>query len=592
MNLIRKTSTLALTALLAFSFAGCQKKTDSNTVAAQANAEFDTFVTEQFKDYVENDFTTLQQLLAHPETYDIDRSAIPVQLGEPWSEENYKKDVEEFEKSKVDFEAFDRDTLDAHQQETYDIMKDQIDLSEKMNDGKFEYLGNYYGLISGMQSNIMTLFTEYTIYSEQDMKDLVTLMNDTKTYLASINEYMKKQKEVGTFMSDKNVDELSNYCDKIISGEEGKGMVEVVKANIDAFNDVDTAKKDTYKAEIDEAFTSSVVPGYQSIKDTVNDLKSSDNNQLGLAHVKDGKAYYELLYRNYTGSTLSVKDASKMLDTKITSLIQDMSKTALKYQDAFQAMIAGDVKSGYDGYMDMLKGLDTWKNKDFPSIEVPEYEAVPAPKTVSDGVAAYYVIPRIDSDDINKIRVNEKSGDVTSMETLHTIAHEGLPGHLYQTNYAKQYIKTPYRLVACNYLGYTEGYANYAAAMAMNASKADEGTILLSTIMNDLNWALMSRLDIGIHYDGWTKEEAVKNMDQYNMGSIIDEVYDNLQTNPAAYLSYGVGYFEILDMKKKAQETLGDSFTELEFNTALLKSGDAPFSIVQKNIDAYVKSAK
>lgn len=592
MNTFKRISVLALTALLTISMTACQKKEETNAVAKTANTEFDAFVDAEFKEFLESDYTTIQQLIANPETYDVDRASIKVQLGEPWSEETYEENVESFEKSKEKFQAFDRDTLDADQQVTYDIIADQIDMSEKTMDKKFEYMGNYFGSISGIQSNLMTVFTEFTIYSEQDLKDLIVLMNDTKPYFASLNDYMKKQKEVGTFISNYNVEKLAEYCDKIISGDEGKAMVAVVQKNIDAFEGVDDATKTTYKQQAEDAFTNSIIPAYQGLKDTANSLKSDDNNQMGLANIENGKAYYELLFRSATGSTKTIEEWITLLDQKTTSLLQDMSAVITKNPEAYSTLLSGETTSGFDSYMDMLAALEEWQKTDFPAVDLPEYEAVPAPDTVSDGVAAYYLVPRIDSNDVNKIRVNEKNGDVSSLDTIHTIAHEGMPGHLYQTNYAYQNIKVPYRLLACNYLGYTEGYANYAAAMASSVSKADESTVELSSILSDLNWSLSARADIGIHYQGWTKEEATKALDKYGMGAIVDSIYDDIQTNPAAYIPYGIGYFEILDMKAAAQKELGDKFTELGFNTALLKSGAAPFSIVQKNIDAYVDSEK
>lgn len=592
MNTIKRISVLALTTLLAISMTACQKKEETNAVSQTANTEFDSFVDAEFKELLESDYTTIQQLIAHPETYDVDQTSIKVQLGEPWSEDSYEDDVASFEKSKENFQAFDRATLDSEQQVTYDIIADQIELSEKTMDKKYEYMGNYFGSISGIQSNLMTVFTEFTIYSEQDLKDLVVLMNDTKPYLASLNDYMKKQKDAGTFISNYNVEQLAEYCDKIISGDEGKAMVAVVQKNIDAYEGIDATTKTTYKQQVEDAFANSIIPAYQAMKDTANSLKSDDNNQMGLASIKNGKEYYELLFRDATGSSKTIKEWITLLDAKTTSLLQNMSTVITKNPEAYSSLLSGETTSGFDNYMDMLAALEEWEKTDFPAVELPDYEAVPAPDTVSDGVAAYYLIPRIDSNDINKIRVNEKNGDVTSLDTIHTIAHEGMPGHLYQTNYAYQNIKVPYRLIACNYLGYTEGYANYAAAMASSVSKADESIVELNSILSDLNWALSARVDIGIHYEGWTKDEASKALDKFGMGAVVDSIYDDIQTNPAAYLPYGIGYFEILDIKEAAQKELGDKFTELGFNTALLKSGAAPFSIVQKNIDTYVEITK
>ena len=81
--------------------------------------------------------------------------------------------------------------------------------------------------------------------------------------------------------------------------------------------------------------------------------------------------------------------------------------------------------------------------------------------------------------------------------------------------------------------------------------------------------------------------------DENNLNAEAAEaIYDQIVFNPSAFLSYYVGYQEIMLLKEDAQAELGDRFNEKEFNTALLKSGAAPFSVVERNIDAYVANAK
>ena len=100
--------------------------------------------------------------------------------------------------------------------------------------------------------------------------------------------------------------------------------------------------------------------------------------------------------------------------------------------------------------------------------------------------------------------------------------------------------------------------------------------------------------DIGIHYDGWTLEEMTDGLSSYGLEvneAGAEGLYRQLQANPCAFQPYYVGYEELLAMRESAQQALGGSCTEKGFHEAILKSGAAPFHVVQRNVDAYISEA-
>ena len=65
--------------------------------------------------------------------------------------------------------------------------------------------------------------------------------------------------------------------------------------------------------------------------------------------------------------------------------------------------------------------------------------------------------------------------------------------------------------------------------------------------------------------------------------------YRQLQANPCAFEPYYVGYHEVAALKERAQQELGGRFEEEAFHEALLSSGTAPFSVVERNIEGYIR---
>ena len=109
------------------------------------------------------------------------------------------------------------------------------------------------------------------------------------------------------------------------------------------------------------------------------------------------------------------------------------------------------------------------------------------------------------------------------------------------------------------------------------------------------SYCLVIGADIGIHYEGWDLTQFTDYMSEFGFALSKEEatpLYNQLWANPAAFQPYYVGYEEIIDLKENAQDKLGNKFKEKDFNTALLESGIAPFSVVERHIDSYIKRTK
>lgn len=592
MKTLKKLLTASLTTFLVLGLVGCQTTAPVDNVAEQTR--FDEFVTNEIKMYLEDNYLSVHQIVSKPEAFGVDVNNIVVQMTEPWSENQVKETLEEFETSKKEFETFDRKTLTEKQQNTYDIIKDQIELNEISNREDLEYVGNVFGLFSGIHISVPQILSDFVFYSEKDVQDLITLMGSVKPMFEGYIEYAKKQKDAGYFMSDYNVDEIVKYADNLANQGYGEEMMAVVEENINAFEGIDDAAKAKYIEQARAVYTDSIVPAYLTLGEELTKLKDPANNQFGLAHFENGKEIYELYYRMYTSSTLSIEEAEKMLEQRIVTSIQAMQTAMMKDPTALEMVQSGEYKAGYDSYEAMIEALIDWSKEQYTEINVPEYEAIPASKLVSDGVGAYYITPFIDKEGKNYIRVNTKNAAlIDDLQIFYYIAHEGIPGHMYYYNYVVQNDIDPYNLLLSTHLGFSEGFANYGANYALDAANTNEALKEIMRANFDVNWALSALMDIGVHYHGWTIDEFKDFLASYGLdGEGMEATYYMTQSNPGVSLSYGIGYFQILDLRAKAEAELGDKFDVKAFNDALLKSGNAPFSMVTKNIEDYISSNK
>lgn len=586
---VKKITLLMLSAVMAFSFTGCSKK-DSG----EEQKKFDEFMKQEFVESMEQSYPNTHIILENPKDYGVDTSKTKVQIDKELNETTMKENKELNEKSAKAFKEFDRDTLSDEQKETYDIYSYMLDYTTEMNDFKFDYMSMPLESMTGMHTQLPTLFSDWTLRNEQDVKDVITLMKSVRPYMDSILAYTKKQEEKGTLMLD--IKSVKEYCEKVVKEDVNSSVLTGLNESIDNLKLGDDKTKQ-YKAELKKAFQEYFLPAYSDIIKTMKELDSSKNNTLGLSHMKNGKEYYELLFKQATGTDKSIEDIKKELNSMSRSSLLAVQSVISKNKNLYDEYVNGKIKTKYKDFESMLKDLDKDIKDDFPSVGTLNYRIKPIGEDLaSGGVAAYFNIPALDGTTPKQIRVNmlEDALNVQSLETFSTVAHEGIPGHMYQIAYAYKNVKDPWRNSMASFLGYTEGYATYTELYALKyLDGVSADAVKLQQNMVVYQDCLIALADIGIHYEGWTKEDLSNFLEENGLGvSDVSDFYNQLQANPTAFLSYYVGYVQIANLKKDAQEELKDKFNDRDFHEAILKSGAAPFHVVEENVKDYIESAK
>ena len=586
---VKKITLLMLSAVMAFSFTGCSKK-DSG----EEQKKFDEFMKQEFVESMEQSYPNTHIILENPKDYGVDTSKTKVQIDKELNETTMKENKELNEKSAKAFKEFDRDTLSDEQKETYDIYSYMLDYTTEMNDSKFDYMSMPLESMTGMHTQLPTLFSDWTLRNEQDVKDVITLMKSVRPYMDSILAYTKKQEEKGTLMLD--IKSVKEYCEKVVKEDVNSSVLTGLNESIDNLKLGDDKTKQ-YKAELKKAFQEYFLPAYSDIIKTMKELDSSKNNTLGLSHMKNGKEYYELLFKQATRTDKSIEDIKKELNSMSRSSLLAVQSVISKNKNLYDEYVNGKIKTKYKDFESMLKDLDKDIKDDFPSVGTLNYRIRPIGEDLaSGGVAAYFNIPALDGTTPKQIRVNmlEDALNVQSLETFSTVAHEGIPGHMYQIAYAYKNVKDPWRNSMASFLGYTEGYATYTELYALKyLDGVSADAVKLQQNMVVYQDCLIALADIGIHYEGWTKEDLSNFLEENGLGvSDVSDFYNQLQANPTAFLSYYVGYVQIANLKKDAQEELKDKFNDRDFHEAILKSGAAPFHVVEENVKDYIESAK
>lgn len=541
--------------------------------------KFNDFLKDQLVETLESDYYTLHSYLKDPETYDIDSASVEKTFGR-MDAASMEEDRKEIQETLDQLQAFDYEQLTDQQQDTYDIFTYTMQGSKELSDPKFDYIASAFSPMTGIHVSFPTIFADWTFDSEQELKDLILMIQDVDDYTQSAIDYTYTQNEKGYLCLD--FDSILSYCEKILDKGLESSVLKGLQDQVDAL-DLDSNQTKAYKQELEQAFSDSYLQAYQLIKTAMSDLKQNGNNHPnGLASFDVGKEYYSLLMKNNTGSDMEVIEVEDLMDTACKEHLQ----TFIENADSDMSFLF--TSTNYTSYEQMLDDIQDQMFDDFPKVGSLEYEIKDMEEDVAsdNGVAAYFQIPEIDGDLKGQLRVNPNNNNMTAIDTYMTVAHEGMPGHMYQYNYAQEHISEPLRWSILASSAYQEGYATYAQHYSLRYLKGIKPKQLkaYSEYMLVIYDALVLA-DIGIHYYNWDQEKCQKEIEE-NYGITIDEKqYKQLLYTPCAFEPYYTGYEQIMDLKERAKNTLKSDYNEKEFHTILLDCGPAPFFIVEENME-------
>ncbi len=171
-----------------------------------------------------------------------------------------------------------------------------------------------------------------------------------------------------------------------------------------------------------------------------------------------------------------------------------------------------------------------------------------------------------------------------------TLAHEGYPGHMYQNTFFASTNPSKIRLLF-DVTGYSEGWATYVEIYSYELAGLDEDLAVAMEANLSYTLGIYSLIDIGINYEGWSKEYTDNYLDSLGITSkeAKKEIFEIMVGSPGNYLNYYFGYLEILELKNLARKEAGNNFTNLEFNTFLLETGPASFDLLEEQLYIWYK---
>ena len=538
-----------------------------------ADAEFEEYAEELFRSQAASNTVNLHYTLKEPEKYGILES--DVTFGSYESNSDAVKAAAENMRQALLEIAYDE--LDTQNKLTYDILIYQLRMMNRCAD--YLLYEEPLGLVSGVQTQLPVVLSEYQFYDREDVDTYLALLKTTGEYFDSLIRFEREKSEAGLFMPDYAADQVAEQCQAFIDMGNSNYLYFTFADRIEDVDELDEKEKSDYIQDNALMVNDYVIPAYEKLISEIQNLKGSGKNEKGLVYLPGGEEYYELAVQMATGSDRSVEEMRDLTRRQITDDLEAMEEvlgiTANEAQEAAVSMGQEDAEL-------ILSHLKEGVKSAFPEAPEVSLEVKYVPEEMEEHLSpAFYMIPAIDNTEENVIYINQaQMGDDLTLFT--TLAHEGYPGHLYQTVYYESTDPEPIRSVL-DFGGYVEGWATYAEMGSYYLAPLSKEQATLLQKNSSIILGLYALADIGIHYDGWSRMDTAAFFSAYGItdAEAVERIYDLIIGSPANYLKYYIGYVEFLELKKDWVREMGDDFSQKEFHEAVLKVGPAPFDIVE-----------
>lgn len=548
----------------------------SSLHAESSDRQFRTFTRSLFQTEVSANTISLHYTLRSPSDYGI--ADIPATYGSLSSDPVAAKASVRNVLSSL--QEFDPDTLSSENALTFKILDTYLKNASTGTD--YLLYQEPLGPVSGIHTQLPVLLSEYSFYDTQDVETYLALLKETPSYFDSVIRFEQKKAASGLFMPDYQADSVLDTCQSFIDMGKENYLVSTFNERIASLDLLPENKKDSFQKENMKLVTEEIYPAYQNLITAIKSLKGKGMNEQGLSHFPYGKKYYEYLVRQTTGCNESISRLRLMTRAQILEDLSAMQKVLFP-ADAALTQASVLEQTSPDSILDDLRSKIT---DTFPEIPDVDFQVKYVPESMQDYLSpAFYMIPAIDNLTENVIYIN--NGQTASGLNLYTtLAHEGYPGHLYQTVYFSASEPDPIRSIL-DFGGYVEGWATYAEMMSYYLAPLPKTEASLLQKNSSVILGLYALADMGIHYDGWSVTDTVRFFSDYGINdpNAVQSVYKLIIGSPANYLKYYIGYLKFYELKKEMADALGNQFSQKEFHRAVLDVGPAPFEIVYDEVE-------
>ncbi len=363
--------------------------------------------------------------------------------------------------------------------------------------------------------------------------------------------------------------------------------------------------QDRLRATAIKRIEDTVVPAYRKLaRYFEKTYLPATRESVGLSSLPNGSNWYEFLARRFTTTAMTPDEIHRTGLEEVKRIREEMQQIIdeLGFEGSFQEFLAflrtdpqfyyDNPDDLYEAYLATSKRIDPELVKLFGTLPRMPYGVKPIPDAIApDTTTAYYSRPAADGSRAGIYWVNLYKPEVRPKYEIEVLSvHEAMPGHHLQLAIQQELGDMPDFRRYSGFTAFVEGWGLYSESLGYDLGLYEDPYSRFGALTYDMWRAVRLVVDTGIHYKGWTRQQAIdffKDNAAKTEHDIINEI-DRYIVMPGQALAYKIGQLKILALRAHAEAALGDDFDVRKFHDALLGAGALPLDILQQRMDAWL----
>ena len=496
--------------------------------------------------------------------------------------------------------AIDRGALDAADQLSYELFRRE--LQNDVDAAKFNGHLLPFSQRGGVQ-NLDSNTNYLSFATTQDFDDWLTRLAGIEAYVDQTIALAERGRKQGYMLPRVLMRRLpEQIAVQVVDSPEASPFYKIfaeLPASIAA--DDQERIRATARATIKE----SVLPAYRKLaKYFADTYLPASRDSIGLSALQNGKAWYEFQAHRYT-TTRMTPDEIHRLGLNEVKRIRDEMQTIIDdldfdgdFQDFLQFLRTDpqfyfdNPDDLYEAYLATSKRIDPELVKLFGKLPRMPYGVKPIPASIApDTTTAYYSRPAGDGSRAGIYWVNLYKPEVRPKYEIEVLSvHEAMPGHHLQLALQQELGDMPNFRRYSGFTAFVEGWGLYSESLGYDLGLYQDPYSQFGQLTYEMWRAVRLVVDTGIHYKGWTRQQAIdffKDNAAKTELDIVNEI-DRYIVMPGQALAYKVGQLKMQQIRKRAELALGDNFDVRAFHDELLGGGALPLDILEQRMDAWV----
>lgn len=507
-------------------------------------------------------------------------------------------------------ETFDYESLNDQDKTSYDLWLHQY---EELKAGiAYRDMGYVFDQMRGLHAQLPTLLINFhKVDSLADMNAYISRIQESGRAMNQLVDRAKEQSASGILPPKFTFEVVMTQTKALV---DGKPLLDDMNRKIDALvasEQINSEQAEALKDESAKALSTHFKPAYENLLAWLEaEINNAEATPTGVSRHPNGKEYYNHMLRVFTTTDLTADEIHEIGLKEVARIKEEM--LAIKDKVGFEGdlnefftfvntdkqFFFPNTDEGRQAYLDeSTQYLDelTKKLPDYfgilpkAKLEVRRVEAF----REQDGAPQHYSPGSPDGTRSGTYYAHLSDMDAMPKTTMEGVAyHEGNPGHHMQISIAQELESVPKFRTQAGFSVYSEGWGLYSETLAKEMGGYENPYYDFGRLVNEIWRAIRLVVDTGLHSKGWTEADAIKYFSENSSiakGAIIAEV-QRYMVMPGQATSYKIGMLKIQELRKKAEDELGDKFDIKGFHDTILGGGALPLELLERRVNDWIKS--